>query len=106
MRELIRNRVVMTPLAMPTARPTSDPPAAMANGADPPCAATVADVTPARRVDRPHGQVDAAADEHERAGCRDDDRARLLVEDVQEVRQSQEARADEREQDERGSRTG
>ena len=105
MSELIRNRVVMTPLAMPTARPTRTP-AAMAKGADPPCAATVRGGHARQRVDGPHGEVDAAADEHEGAGRRDDDRGRLLVEDVQEVRQSQEARADDREQDEERSANG
>ena len=38
------------------------------------------------RVDRADREVDAAADEHERPGGRDDDRRRLLVEDVHEVR--------------------
>jgi hypothetical protein len=43
---LIRKRVVMTPFATPTAKPTATP-ALIASGAGPPCAATVADVTPA-----------------------------------------------------------
>ena len=105
MSELIRNRVVMTPLAMPTARPTRMP------GGDGQRRRTALRRDrrgghPRQRIDGPHGEVDAAADEHERAGCRDDDRGRLLVEDVQEVRQSQEARAGDREQDEEDRRTG
>ncbi len=52
-------------------------------------------------VDRADGQVDPARDEDERAGAGDDDDPGLLVEDVGEVLEPQERRADDAQHDER-----
>ena len=89
---LIRNRVTMTPFASPTASPTAMP-------------REHADRRPERdrelggrrageAVDRADREVDAARDQDERAGGGDDDDPGLLVEDVGEVLEPQERRAD------------
>ena len=79
-------------------------PRAIATAGDVCCASSAA-VTPASAVDRADGEVDAAGDEHERAGGRDGQRRGLLVEDVEQVDLGQERRARHRERDEeRGER--
>ena len=89
----------MTPLAMPTARPTARP-------------ARIAGHRRDRRrggqrhragqpVDRADRQVDPAGDQDERPGAGHDDDPGLLVEDVGEVAEAQERRADHRQHDER-----
>ena len=96
---LIRNWVTMTPFARPTARPDRE-----------------AGEDPHRRpdrdrelrrdragqpVDRADREVDAARDEDERPGAGDDDDPGLLVEDVGEVAEAQERRADDGQHHER-----
>ena len=88
----------MTPLAMPTARPTARPARIPATG-ETDDAVVQRDRT-GQPVDRPDRQVDAAGDEDERPGAGDDDDPGLLVEDVGQVAEAQEGRADDREHDE------
>ena len=99
MRALIRKRVTRTPFATPTARPRAMPPA-MATGT-PAVGHQLGGGGARQSVDGADREVDAAGDEHQRAGGRDDDDARLLVQDVGEVLGSQEWRAHEGQDDQR-----
>ena len=61
---------------------------------------------PGQRVDRANREVDPAGDEHERPGRRNDQRRRLLVEDVEHVHLREEGSARQRQDRRTGRRTG
>ena len=77
---LMRNRVTMTPFASPAARPTPRTRAIPTGG--PGRQGQLGRGRAGKAVHGADREVDPARDEHERAGRRDDDHRRLLVEDV------------------------